>query len=92
MKEDEANQRIVRSAPLKEQRTVADFVEYGAATDVWVEDGHVFTRREDGTVVRMVPEVAIAIGRKLEAAGTESFINKVMDGRTTTEDFPHDRG
>ncbi|MHA0330267.1 hypothetical protein [Sphingomonas melonis] len=92
MNEDEAKQRIGRAFPLKKQRTVADFVEYGAATDVWVEDGHVFTRREDGTVVRMVPEVAITIGRKLEAAGTESFINKIMDGRATTEDFPHDRG
>ncbi|MCU6453921.1 hypothetical protein LPN01_07510 [Sphingomonas sp. A2-49] len=67
-------------------------IEYGDATEVWVEDGHVFVARPDGLTVRMSPEVAIAIGRKLESAGTESFINKVMDGHATSEDFPHDRG
>ena len=59
---------------------MAEFIEYGEATDVWVEEDYVFTRRQDGVIVRMSPEVAIAIGRKLEAAGTDSFINKVMDG------------
>lgn len=69
---------------------MADIVEYGAATDVWVEDGHVFAMRADGMTVRMSPEVAITIGRKLEAAGTESFINKVMDGHAAPDEFPHD--
>lgn len=71
---------------------MADVIEYGEATDVWVEDGHVFVARPDGLTVRMSPEVAIAIGRKLEAAGTESFINKVMDGHAASEDFPRERG
>jgi hypothetical protein len=36
----------------------------------------------------MTPEVAIALGRKLENAGTESFINKVMDGDAIPSDLP----
>lgn len=69
-----------------------EYIEYGEATAVWVDDGHVFVAREDGTTVRMKPEVAIAIGRKLESAGTESFINKVMDGDAAARDFPHAEG
>lgn len=71
---------------------MSQVIEYGEATDVWVEDGHVFVARSDGLTVRMSPEVAITIGRKLESAGTESFINKVMDGHATSAEFPHERG
>ena len=71
---------------------MTDYVEYGTAIEVWVEDGHVFAKRADGVTVRMTPEVAIAIGRKLESAGTESFINKVMDGNAVPQEFPRDRG
>ncbi|MFG6284294.1 hypothetical protein [Sphingomonas sp. S6] len=59
---------------------MSDFIEYGIATEVWVNDGHVFVKAYDGVIIRMTPEVAIRLGRDLEAAGTESFINKVMDG------------
>jgi hypothetical protein len=71
---------------------MADYIEYGDTVDVWVQDGHVYVARPDGITLRMTPEVAIAIGRKLESAGTGSFINKVMDGNAVSKDFPHDRG
>lgn len=71
---------------------MSQVIDYGEATDVWVEDGHVFAARADGITVRMSPEVAIAIGRKLESAGTESFINKVMEGHAKPDEFPHERG
>ncbi len=52
---------------------------YGKPRDVWVEDGHVFVESYDGNVVRMVPEVAIELGRIISDAGADSLMNKVMD-------------
>ena len=63
-------------------------VRYGAPRRVWVEDGHVFAEGYDGAILVMTPEVAIAFGRKLESAGTESFINKVMDGKAEATELP----
>lgn len=61
---------------------------YGEPRRVWVEDGHVYVEGHDGALLTMTPEVAISLGRKLEAAGTESFINKVMDGKATSSELP----
>jgi hypothetical protein len=61
---------------------------YDTPRRVWVEDGHVFVEGHDGALLAMTPEVAIALGRKLENAGTESFINKVMDGDAMASDLP----
>lgn len=61
---------------------------YGAPRRVWVQDGHVYVEGHDGALLTMTPEVAIALGRKLESAGTESFINKVMDGKGSPSDLP----
>jgi hypothetical protein len=67
---------------------VPAYIDYGEPNDIWVDDGHVFVRAYNGTIVRMKPEVAILVGRKLEAFGTESFINKVMDGDAKPADYP----
>ncbi|MEI5688833.1 hypothetical protein [Sphingomonas kyungheensis] len=64
------------------------FIEYGESPRVRVDDGHVFLEASDGRRVRMKPEVAIKLGRSLEACGTESFINKVLDGNAAPTDFP----
>lgn len=63
-------------------------VPYGAPRRVWVEDGHVYVEGHDGALLRMTPEVAISLGRNLESAGTESFINKVMDGEAKPSELP----
>lgn len=52
---------------------------YGKPRDVWVEDGHVFVESYDGNVVRMIPEVAIELGRLIADAGADSLVNKVVD-------------
>lgn len=70
---------------------MSQVIEYGEAPDVWVEDGQVFVVRSDGLTVRMSPEVAIAIGRRLETAGTEAFINQVMDGQAPSKELPRER-
>lgn len=67
---------------------MSDYVEQIESTDIWVDDGHVYLKAYDGTTVRMKPEMAIQTGRKLEALGTESFINKVMDGDAKPADYP----
>ncbi len=54
-------------------------IDYPAPHRIWVEDGHVFIEGYDGAVLRMTPEVAILLGRRLSEAGTESLINRVMD-------------
>lgn len=56
-----------------------DTIPYLHPRKVWVEDGHVFVEGHDGATLIMTPEVAISMGRLLSAAGTDSFINKVMD-------------
>ena len=61
---------------------------YEAPRGVWVEDGHVFVEAHDGSRLWMTPETAIALGRKLEAAGTESFINKVLEGESDPSTLP----
>ncbi len=67
---------------------MTEAVPYKAPRRVWVEDGHVFAEGYDGSILAMTPEVAIAFGRKLESAGTESFINKVMDGKAKASELP----
>jgi hypothetical protein len=67
---------------------VLDAVLYDTPRGVWVDDGHVYIEGHDGALLVMTPEVAIALGRKLENAGTESFINKVMDGDAIPSDLP----
>lgn len=52
---------------------------YGRPRRVWVDDGHVFVEGHNGTVVSMIPEVAIELGRLLGNAGSESLVNKIMD-------------
>jgi len=52
---------------------------YGTKRKVWVEDGHVFVDGHDGVTISMDPEVAIAMGRLLNEAGTDALINRVMD-------------
>ena len=52
---------------------------YGKPRKVWVEDGHVFVEGHDGEIISMTPEVAIAMGRSLSTAGSDSLINRVMD-------------
>lgn len=52
---------------------------YGKPRDVWVEDGHVFVESYDGKIVRMIPEVAIELGRIISDAGADSLVNKFMD-------------
>ncbi|WP_210357317.1 hypothetical protein [Sphingomonas beigongshangi] len=66
-------------------------IDYGEVPAVWVDDGHVYVKAYDGNTLRMKPEVAIKFGRQLETAGTESFINKVMDGDARPTDFPAPR-
>jgi hypothetical protein len=60
-------------------------VEYLKAKRVWVEDGHVFVEGHDGVILRMIPEVAIHLGRLLSEAGADSFINKVMEKHEGSE-------
>jgi hypothetical protein len=67
---------------------VVDAIRYDTPRGVWVEDGHVFVEGHDGARLVMTPEVAIALGRKLENAGTESFINKVIVGEAKPSDLP----
>lgn len=62
-----------------------DTIDYLRAKRVWVEDGHVFVEGHDGVILRMIPEVAIHLGRLLSEAGTDSFINKVMDKHESSE-------
>lgn len=57
---------------------LAEAKRYGSPRRVWVEDGHVFVAGHDGDVIWMTPEVAIAMGRLLGEAGTDSLINRVM--------------
>ena len=64
---------------------MADAVPYLKPRRVWVEDGHVFVEAHDGAVLSMTPEVAIELGRNLTEAGTDSFINRVMDKPQTDE-------
>jgi hypothetical protein len=71
-----------------EGKAVLDAVLYDTPRRVWVDDGHVYIEGHDGALLVMTPEVAIALGRKLENAGTESFINKVMDGDAVPSDLP----
>jgi hypothetical protein len=63
-------------------------INYGTPRRVWVDDGHVYVEGHDGTLLSMTPETAIYLGRKLESAGTESFINKVMDGKAVPSELP----
>jgi hypothetical protein len=57
---------------------------YGPPRKVWVDDGHVLVEAYDGTVVRMVPEVAIELGRMLGNSGAESLVNKVVEEAAKT--------
>jgi hypothetical protein len=65
---------------LMQEKRVPNAIFYRKPRRVWDEDGHVFAEGDDGAVLQMEPEVAIHLGRLLEAAGTESFINKVTGG------------
>jgi hypothetical protein len=67
---------------------VRNAIVYHKPRRVWVEDGHVFAEGNDGAILQMEPEVAIDLGRLLEAAGTESFINKVIDKSETSSGSP----
>jgi hypothetical protein len=67
---------------------MGEAIHYGAPRRVWVEDGHVFVEGHDGTILKMTPEVAIALGRMLGTAGTESFINKVLEGKAQRSELP----
>jgi hypothetical protein len=66
---------------------MADALHYGARR-VWVDDGQVFVEGHDGAMLTMTPEVAIALGRRLGSAGTESFINKVLAGKAQPSQLP----
>lgn len=55
---------------------------------IWVEDGHVFIEGHDGATLMMTPEVAIELSRLLGEAGTESLINKVLDGAAEDQPMP----
>ncbi len=46
---------------------------------VWVDDGHVFVERIDGSVVSMTAETAVNLSRQLGTAGSTAVINRVMD-------------
>jgi hypothetical protein len=52
-------------------------VRYEHPRRIWVEDGHVLIEGHDGATLIMTPEVAIDLGRRLGAAGTDSLINKI---------------
>jgi hypothetical protein len=67
---------------------MVESLHYGTPRRVWVDDGRVFVEGHDGAVLTMTPEVAIALGRMLESAGTESFINKVLDGKAQPSELP----
>lgn len=65
---------------------MAEPIDYREPRRIWVDDGHVCVEGYDGVVLRMTPEVAILMGRRLSEAGTESLINRVMDkpGKTNS--------
>lgn len=69
--------RSIKEAQLREPTP------YPQPRRVWVDDGHVMIEGHDGAILTMTPEVAIHLGRLLSDTGTESLINKVMDGVVT---------
>ena len=70
-------------AERKEQAAhLAEAEAYGEPRKVWVEDGHVFVEGYDGRIISLTPEVAIKMGRMLSQAGSDSLVNRVMDGAT----------
>lgn len=60
--------------------TMSDLLNYDRERRAWVEDGHVYVEAYDGRTLKMTPEVAISMGRLLERLGSDSLINKVMNG------------
>lgn len=70
-------------------------IDYHEPRRIWVDDGHVCIEGYDGVVLRMTPEVAILLGRRLSEAGSESLINRVMDNSNTSatvRGMPDDSG
>jgi hypothetical protein len=74
--------------PAPRDSDMVEALHYGAPRRVWVVDGRVFVEGHDGAILTMAPEVAIALGRMLETAGTESFINKVLEGKGQADEPP----
>ena len=77
------NRPLTSLGPAEQQERaehLASRERYGSPRRVWVEDGHVFVEAHDGAILSMTPEVAIEMGRLLSQAGSDSLINRVMDG------------